>query len=566
MTIKYHLGKLSVAALCMTSLLTMTSCEDFLDTEDLTRKDSSNFPKTEADAQSALAAIYDELREMTPGEDGQSFFMTSELLSDDRFGGGGPDDRRMQAVDKMMKADENMFSDVWKQNYRGIYRANYMLEHVDAIDALDEATKAKYKGEAYFLRAYFYFDLCRLFGTVPMSTSTQVENTPRASSEELYGLIASDLDTAIGLLPNKKYDPAVNAELGHATKWAAEALLARVYLFYTGYYGQSSLPGVSKESVISYLDDCINNSGHALLSDFRNLWPYTNAYTQNDYDFVKDQGLLWAGNEGENVEAVFTIRYSTKASWDAGNPWVNNEICLYSTPREGGNGLEANYPFGFGWGVGTVNSRTYEEWPAGDMRRDASIMSVEKEMPNYTWGNDKQMNETGYWQKKYAAINCHTEDGESVNFSQMLYPEINTDYQLNNIEDVMVIRFADVLLMASELKQDAGPLNQVRARAGLEPVAYSDQALRNERRWELAFEAVRYWDLLRWGVAEEVLATQDGVNVKDNLADNKMNFSNIKERIQATKGLMPLPKKQIDLSNGVLEQNPGWGNESLYQN
>ena len=97
MTIKYHLGKLSVAALCMTSLLTMTSCEDFLDTEDLTRKDSSNFPKTEADAQSALAAIYDELREMTPGEDGQSFFMTSELLSDDRFGGGGPDDRRMQA-------------------------------------------------------------------------------------------------------------------------------------------------------------------------------------------------------------------------------------------------------------------------------------------------------------------------------------------------------------------------------------------------------------------------------------------------------------------------------------
>ena len=99
-------------------------CEGFLDTENLTKKDNSNFPKTSGDAETALTGIYALLREMTPGEDGQGFFLTAELLSDDRFGGGGPDDRRMHAVDRLKKVDENMFSDVWKQDYRAIYRSN----------------------------------------------------------------------------------------------------------------------------------------------------------------------------------------------------------------------------------------------------------------------------------------------------------------------------------------------------------------------------------------------------------------------------------------------------------
>lgn len=84
-------------------------CEGFLDTENLTKKDNSNFPKTSGDAETALTGIYALLREMTPGEDGQCFFLTAELLSDDRFGGGGPDDRRMHAVDRLKKVDENMF-------------------------------------------------------------------------------------------------------------------------------------------------------------------------------------------------------------------------------------------------------------------------------------------------------------------------------------------------------------------------------------------------------------------------------------------------------------------------
>ena len=543
--------------------LLLSGCENFLDTENLTKKDNSNFPKSAADAETALTGVYALLREMTPGEDGQSFFLTAELLSDDRFGGGGPDDRRMHAVDRLKKVDDNMFADVWKQDYRAIYRCNMLLSSMDAIEWENEGVRNKLEGQTRFLRAYFYFDLCRLFGTVPLITSTEPVNNPRAAAADLYALIASDLKTAIEQLPSTRYSAANNAELGRATKWAAEALLARAYLFYTGYYQQESMPlpegSLSKTDVITYLDDCINSSGHDLVGDFRNLWPYSNVYTKKDYKYAQDNDLQWVGEEGCNIETVFAIRYSSKATWDY--PWYNNEVCLYSSPREPAS-VDDIFPFGIGWGVGTVNSKLWENWPSKDLRREASIMSVEKEMPNYGWGADKQMNETGYLQKKYMAVNAYNDDGESVNYSRILYPEIDSDYQLNNTQDLVIIRFADVLLMAAELKKDAAPLNRVRARVGLDPVAYSEEALRNERHWELAFEGLRYYDLLRWGIAGEALSQQNGVKVLDNMVETRMDMNDIAQRLEATKGLMPLPKTQIDLSAGVLEQNPGWGSES----
>ena len=86
--------------------------------------------------------------------------------------------------------------------------------------------------------------------------------------------------------------------------------------------------------------------------------------------------------------------------------------------------------------------------------------------------------------------------------------------------------------------------------------------MRNERHWELAFEGLRYYDLLRWGIAGEALSQQNGVKVLDNMVETRMDMNDIAQRLEATKGLMPLPKTQIDLSAGVLEQNPGWGSES----
>ena len=246
--------------------LLVTSCDSFLDTENLTKKDSSNFPKTEADIQSALTSIYDELRHATDGEEGQQFYISAELLSDDRFGGGGPDDRRAAALDQLLKSDENMFADPWRQNYRGIYRANFLLEKLDGIDA-SETAKKQARGEACFMRAYFYFQLCQMFGTVPLSVTTKAKNLPRASKEELYAQIATDLKTAIECLPATPYSTSDASQLGRANHWAAEGMLARVFLFYTGYYNQEALPltdgTLTRDDVIRYVDDCVANSGYA---------------------------------------------------------------------------------------------------------------------------------------------------------------------------------------------------------------------------------------------------------------------------------------------------------------
>lgn len=549
----------------------LSGCESFLDTENLTKKDNSNFPLTTEDAQMALTGAYTMLRQTTDGAEGQCFFITSEILSDDRLGGGGPDDRAAQAVNQLKKSADNMFADPWRNAYKGIFRCNMLLESITNITTWEsEAVRKQILAETHFLRAYFYFDLCRLFGTVPLITATAPVNNPRATPDELYALIASDLQTAIDNFPSTKIQEMPISQLGHATKWAAQGLLARVYLFYTGYYKKEALPSangksISKQEVIAQLDDCIANSGHALLPDFRNLWPYSNKLTQPGYKYSIDNNLSWVGEAGANTETMFAIRFGATADWGPTSDYNNSPNLFFSIREQPTDGI---YPFGLGWGYGPANSRLWEEWSIAepnDIRREASILNVENPnegLAGYKFGGDKQWEETGYWQKKYIAVNARKEDKSIIGYSHLMYGA-PADYMLNNTQDLVMLRFADVLLMAAELKEDATPLNLVRARAGLPAVAYSTQALRNERHWELAFEAIRYYDILRWGIAGEELSKQNGVSIKNNLVEGKMNVGNIAKRIEETGGFLQIPQTQIDLSNGVLTQTPGWTGSSI---
>ena len=328
---------------------------------------------------------------------------------------------------------------------------------------------------------------------------------------------------------------------------------------------------MNKQEVIDWLDDCINNSGHGLVSNFGNLWPYANSATAPDYKFAVDNNLSWVGDD-QNNETIFAIKYSAMGNHST-SIYYSNQPVLYFSIREQPD-YENIFPFGQGWGAGTVSTSLIEDWEASepnDFRRAASILDVNNPNENiksYTGGANMQIQETGYWQKKYIAINAHQgqSDGTTacVNYSCILYGR-TPDFQIDNTQDQVIIRYADVLLMMAELKKDVSYLNRVRERAGLAPLtAYTDQALQNERRWELAFEGVRYYDLLRWGIAAEAIEKQNGVKVKNNGVDDVMNMGNIVQRIRETGGFMPIPKTQIDLSAGVLEQTPGWGNEALY--
>ncbi len=552
--------------------LMLVSCEDFLDTKNYTKKDTSNFPETVTDAKQMLTGIYSNLNYSSATPQG-SYFYAAELASDDRLGGGGENDKLMQALDYMMNYQSSMLEEFWSVRYIGIFRANMAIETLDNCEGYEsEEQKGQLKGEAYFMRAFFYHEMASFYGEVPLVVATAPENKPKASPEELYGQMASDLKKAIEMMPNKPYN---SVEAGHATKWSAQALMARIFLFYTGFYGKSELPlieggSITKDQVVAWLEDCINNSGHTLVNKFENLWAYTNKHTVEDYALTAGKGLAWVENDGAvNPETMFAIKYSNFPDWGTTIGYANQYVLHFGL--RGGQSYENTFPFGQGWGAGPVNPTLWDQWKAtepNDPRRVASIIDLPNELPKYTKGGWSDfVQETDYWQKKYSPVTAkNPADGTYASSYSVLMYGTTENMQLDHTQDIVLIRLADVYLMHSELTETNTYMNKVRERAGLDPKPYSLQNIQNERRWELAFEGVRWNDIRRWGIAADVLDAQNGVSIyiKGASATNKSFGGGYRARYEATKGFFPIPENQIALSGGVLVQNPGWGKDAEY--
>lgn len=570
-----------------------TACDDMLDTTNYTEKTTGTFPESYEDAQQMITGVYSNLNQvsMTPQ---QSFLYYSILASDDALGGGGPNDKLMQAMDLLCNYQSDMTRQFWKDRYAGIFRANSMIEAIDlCTDYPSESARNQILGEAYFLRAFFYYELASQYGKVPLILTSESEDVPRSSAAEIWGQILLDLKTAIDIMPAQRAGTS-SLEAGHADKYAAEALLGRAWLFYTGMYGNGEdlaaltsttynpLTSVtladgttlSKSDVISYIDDCVNNSGYSLVPDFRNLWAYTNHCTVGDYDYTAGKGLKWVEDDGAvNPESMFAIKYNKLSSWST-TQGFSNMYALHFGVRNGSNFAD-NFPFGQGWGAGPAAPNLVTAWKnaePNDMRLEASIQTM-AELPNYTHPADF-IQETDYIGKKIVPVSCKSdavEGGYYACFESSMYGTSGwgsgeNDYQLNNIHDLVLIRFADVLLMQSELKEDVTGINRVRERAGLDPIgAYSLTALQNERRWELAMEGIRWNDIRRWHIAAAALERQTGVAIYNNTiaTTNKAQNGGYSARYNATAGFLKIPESQISLSN-QLDQNEGWGADAEY--
>jgi len=563
---------LSIILVFAASLILM-SCEDFLDTTNYTKKDTSNYPETVTDAEQMITGIYSNLNYSSASPQ-TSYYYAAELASDDRFGGGGENDKLMQALDLLMNNGSSMLEEFWTVRYTGIFRANMALETLDNCEGYEsDDQKNQMKGEAHFMRAFFYFEMASFYGNVPLVIATEPVNLPKASSEEIYAQIATDLKAAIDLMPAKTY---TSFSAGHATKWTAEAMMARVFLFYTGFYNQSSLPlvgedgtisgEVTKSEVVAYLEDCINNSGHSLVNDFRELWPYTNRLTVEEYEFTKGRGLEWVEDDnGVNPETMFSIKYSNFPSWST-TIGYSNQYALHFGLR-GGQSYENTFPFGQGWGAGPVNPVLWNEWvqaePTDTIRRGGSIINFPEELPNYSKGGWSDfIQETDFWPKKGVPVTARDEDGKLASSYSVLMYGTEENFQLDNTMDLVLIRLADVYLMHSELTETNTYMNKVRERAGLEDLPYSLENIQNERRWELAFEGVRWNDIRRWGIAATELEKQIGQPIYTKGVDDvsKGFGGGYAARYAATNGgFFPIPDAQILLSDGVLEQNAGWG-------
>lgn len=547
----------------------LVSCEDFLDTTDLVRKNSSNFPQTEAEVYNGLTGIYSVLNSPSYQRDNPHFW--GNIMSDECFGNGGNGDISWQSGNVFFRTGDNRHLGAWRENYKGIFRCNSLLQSISTnkdIQFSSNDVRDQILGEVYALRAYFYFNLAQMFGPyIPLRLNPVVENLPAATADELYAQIGDDLNKAITLLPNKSIQEAGISNLGHFTRWAAQALAARVFLFYTGYYKKAELPmlsgTISKSQVINWLDDCIANSGHSLLPDFRNNFLYANELTRPDYKYSRDNNLNWAGDAGGNIEAVFSIKFSIYSD----NLWG----LIYGMRN---TNKEATFPFRDGWGGTSVNPLFFQEWlvdEPDDIRRNGSILDVSdpNEEIEYSWGGD-QGEETGYVIKKLQNVNAYDATGKILNYTFLAWG--GNDSQSACAADQVMIRFSDVLLMASELKEDATGLNRVRTRVGLPPVPYSFEAVQKERRYELAFEGYRFYDLLRWYGANEGNNAGTILDAKQNgatyyrMGNPKTMNLNLTKRIYETGGFLEIPKSEIDLSEGVLKQNPGWELSDIFFN
>lgn len=564
------------------SVAMLHSCS--LDNESMTSIDSQTYYKTMADAESALVGCYDGYRRTVSGGGNAaitvSFFVASELMGDDCFGGtGNTDARNHQAIDRFDQsqaaASVNDLEGLWEHYYRAIFNCNSLLVQLDGItwepsaafgaETADE-TRAAVEAEARFLRAIEYFDLVRLFGNVPLLTTPTKEVVPQADPKDVYKLIFEDLKFAMA---NIKYAPTKAwhaANDGRATAEAAAAILARAYLFYTGYYGQEH-PSCTKQEAIDALNFVVNGGYYGLVQSgedeegnefngFTRLWRAAIATDAGDGMGLNSHNYVGRACENADVnEFIFTQKFNYTHDYNGNN--TGNQWLVMVGLR--GISNVAAVPYGKGWGACTVNPDAVKIFENGDPRKAATIIDYAAEgreavIDDNVLGDWREF--TGYNLKKYIPL--------SYNVGGQAVPEVQAestwegshDFMISQYQDYVVIRYADVLLMLSELTEDAQYMNQVRQRAGLGELTYSKENIIDERHREFMGEGIRYWDVLRQGVEYAAQTISGEWNVKSANVDDKVVIS--ADRIRATKGLCRIPDNQVTASGGVYNQNDGW--------
>lgn len=550
-----------LVASCLCLGLGATSCADsFLDVESKTESTTGTFYKTENDAYRALIGCYDGWRQ-TSSAPQVSFYLGAEIMSGECFAGtGNGDGRNYQAIDRFdisqSPADLNLYESDWKNYYAGVYRCNELITREEQIEWKETGSKrGTYMGECRTIRALLYFDMVRLWGNIPLFTEPVNENRPQVDAKEVYAVIFADLKYAIENIPADAYPKANSATNdGHITKYAAEALLARAYLYYTGYYG-SEPEGVTKADALAAVEDVIASNEFSLVSEFKNLWPAASAGVAEVGDTETLKGT-YAGDG--NSETILAMKFTSSQDYNGNNDGNRWQVML------GMRSLSAA-PYGKGWGSLTVDPKFVSEFKNGDTRRSASIIDLEGEgitaQKDYAASYKDQREYTGYAVKKYAPL-CYA-DGTSASKG-----DGSGDFQIANHQDYVFIRYADVLLMAAELGSPNAQayFDAVRERAytadGVLSANYSQLAvtqdnIMQERRLEFAFESINYWDMLRQGV--EVAASKLAISGRTVYSGGNEDVVTISAaRIQETKGLSQIPYNQITLSNGVLKQNAGW--------
>ncbi|HMH35234.1 MAG TPA: RagB/SusD family nutrient uptake outer membrane protein [Puia sp.] len=440
---------------------------------------------------------------------GISFIAATNIMSDDADKGSfALDQPGINDLDNFTETSGNPFvAALWNGYYAGIARTNNALNAL-AVAAIDSATVRRLNAEMRFIRGYYYFNLVRFFGGVPIvlyvpsgprAANTDTTLVTRPSAADVYSkVIIPDLQFAMDNLPLKG-----QAIKGRITKGAAETLLAKVNMYLKNW-----------QQVFDLTKDVINSGQYSLVSDYSTIW--------------KEVG-------DNNAESIFEIQTGQFNNSDAGIP-------LYSEcqgPRNNGaTWSNPSFPYAptgdLGWGFCTPSLSLINAYEANDPRKIATIIFVNHDSSTTLWDGFVIPPGSGVQSPYYNYKAYHSEKLESF-FN-------NRDRQIKNVH---ILRYAEVLLMNAEAATQLGgdamtPLSQVRARVGLTTASATQMDVWNERRIELAMEHDRFFDIVRQGRAAQVMQAA-GKNFKAGINE-----------------LLPIPGTQIALSGGRLVQNPGY--------
>lgn len=556
-------------------------CNDkFLDLQPLTQKTEIDFFKTQQHAYQALIGCYSAVLEY----DNTSYswwadYTAAEILSDDGIAGSATGiDFEADAIDrfdgKVNSASLNIYRNHYRAAWVAVNRMNTLLGKLDQVDWTnvsggENLTRVQAEGETKVLRAYMYYCLVRRYGNIPLVNENTKDpaDESQADPSMIYVQILKDLKDASSLLSKGEYSPATST--GRMSEWAAKALAARVYLFASGYYGKTKqeIPlgagkgSVNKAKVLSsineilsendiksYLSDIIDKGGFSLVPNFQSLWITGSAE-------AKKRNPAFPGYAGENNSEVIM---SMKTTYLGGN---GNGFSKWIGPRQ----VNSDSTYGTGWGIGIPLARGWDLFNVNDSRRDASLLNLllERGSAAYkSWSAKDQRSFTGFYYKKYIPLNAKPglQDGTLKG---------GGGWAGSWYQDYILIRYADVLLMAAEMGLNAQTnLDNVRTRAygkdyvNANPLAPTYDNIMHERHLEFFGEGIRFYDVLRQGVekAAEILSIPSpGAVVKDGpLIGGSTNIIIDGKNVLKTSGLQQIPWDEINLSKGKLVQNVGW--------
>jgi hypothetical protein len=560
--------KLNIATLGVVGLL-MTGCTDsFLDTSSKTDLNSTSFYKNQTQAEYALVGCYDGYQCTVSNGSWPTVFQAVETMSDDCLGGGGPDDksdRLMDRFDATINGDAvDLFNGIWKDYYKGINRCNQLLSSVDNITFGSDSIKNLIAGQARAIRGLEYFDLVRMFERVPLLTTSTTDVVAQSEPDEIYKQIVSDLKFAADTIPAGAYTDNTTS-LGRITRYAAAAMLARVYLFYDGVYnnnaGKDMPGGLTKAQALQYCEKVIASNQYSLESNFKNLWPAacTTASTSA-------QGWINTYKEASS-EIMWVVKFNNDQNWNNTNHNGNRFVV-----NLGMRNVTAYAPYGNGWGACPVTPYAASLYSDKDTRGAATFISCQKIGAYAEQIKTDCMDYTGYVNMKYCPL-IYT-DGTSIAAANSTVTGANM--QTSQDQDWILMRYSDVLLMAAELGSPNAMayVNQVRDRAygaGVNDLksAPTTQQIWDERRLEFMGEGIRYWDLRRQGLDAFVnaqlyqassngTATGSAVSVYNNMKTGTISDQYTDNNIRVKRGFFQIPNTQISLSGGVYTQNAGW--------